>query len=49
MIKVFPPVKDGFGKRIRGPIIYRVKRLGCKRLVWNGKVYPDNYFLPPRY
>jgi len=49
MIKVFPPIKDGFGKQIRGAIVYRTRRFGSKRLVWNGKVYPDYYYLPPRY
>ena len=48
-MKVFPPIRDDFGKVIRGPIIYRTKRFGSKRLAWNGKVYPDGYFLPSRY
>lgn len=49
MTKIYPPCKDYFGKQIRGAIVYRTKRLGSKRLIWNGKVFPDCYFLPPRY
>jgi hypothetical protein len=49
MIKVFPPCRDQFGKRIRGAIVYRTRKFGSKRLVWNGKVFPDAYFLLPRY
>jgi len=49
MTKVFPPIKDDFGKQIRGPITYKTRRFGSKRLVWNGKIFPDGYFLPPRY
>jgi len=49
MTKIFPPIRDQFGKQIRGPIVYRTRGFGSTRLVWNGRIFPDHYFLPPRY
>jgi hypothetical protein len=49
MTKIYPLCKDQFGKLIRGALTYRTKRFGSKRLVWNGKVFPEHYFLVPRY
>lgn len=49
MTKVYPPVRDQFGKQIRGAIVYRTRRFGSTRLVWNGKAFPDHYFLLQRY
>lgn len=47
--KVFPPVKDGFGKVIRGPLVYRTRQFHSRRLLWTGKILPAAYFLVPRY